>query len=402
MRIAIAAAAVAVFSVTVDIAAQERGRFQQFRSAPDYWTADRIKNAKPAPMPQVDPDLLLDQEPLTIEPHADEPVQGEPGALPTEDATEDLQRQLHDDEAEVPYDLDPLADDPRANDLDSELGLDPVDEDGFDFDPLSVSRIGAVYTQNRVLEPRRAMQLHPYRQIGKLFYRDPRTGDAFVCSGAAIQLTLVATAGHCVFNAEGRYFNTSFLFVPGYARGFAPNGVWAARGGLVTPEWARGGGRVPNAADFAILWMHGLDRRNGAACNNFAANPNCLAIGEVTGWFGWRTNTVHRTHVTVIGYPGNLDNGLAPQETHAQPFQLLEPNTVVFGSGMGPGSSGGPYMADFGRAAAGQFPERRNRLVGIMSFGNLEARFSGTSILNASFTDMVNQLCDVGPDVCRR
>jgi hypothetical protein len=221
-----------------------------------------------------------------------------------------------------------------------------------------------------------------------------------VCSGAVIQLGLVVTTGHCGYNAEGGYFHSDMLFVPAFLRGSAPLGVWTAQHALVTGEWVDGGGDVPNAADVALLMMRGLHRITGAPCGN-VNHPDCLRIGNVTGWLGWQTATVHVANVTVFGYPANLDDGQAPQQTNAHSFQVIAPKSVLFGSGMSQGSSGGPYVLDFGRSAAGQFPEPRNRVIGIMSFGNIDARIAGTSILDDSFVRLFDAACRAGPTFCR-
>jgi len=379
--VAVAAGAALVASLAADLQASDRR--QTLRSSPHFWTEDRLREAEPMPLPEIDPGLIQ-QDDLGLEDmRSSEPDMGEPGALPDGDMDHELWQQLYepeDDDADEPAEM--------------------LHHEDLDFEPLSQSPTGALYTQSRVFFPAVLMQHHPYATIGKLFFRDPRTGDTFVCSGSVIQLGLVATAGHCVYNAAGGYFFSDFLFVPAFLRGTAPLGVWTPQHGLVTGEWVNGGDRVPNAADVALLLMWGLHRTTLAPCNN-ANDPNCLRIGNVTGWLGWQTSTVHLANVTMLGYPGNLDNGQVPQQTNAESFDLITPNSVLFGSGMSQGSSGGPYILNFGRAAAGQFPEPRNRVVGIMSFGNADARIAGTSILDDSFVRLFDAACRAGPTFCR-
>ena len=100
------------------------------------------------------------------------------------------------------------------------------------------------------------------------------------CSAAAIQRRLIATAGHCVFDAEQGHFLTNFVFVPAYDNGAAPFGAWSARMVITTPSWVEGGGIVPNPADFAIIVLNEADTNFGP-----------VAIGEATGWLGWSSGS---------------------------------------------------------------------------------------------------------------
>ena len=385
IRIVAAAAGVALVTVlAADLKASDR--WQTLRPSPHFWTEDRLRDAEPMPLPQIDPGLVEGGQSTDLgieEMRSSEPSEGEPGALPDEDVHDELWQHLYE---------------PADDDADEALKM--LDDEDPEFESMSQSPTRALYTQSRILAPAMVMRHHPYSTIGKLFFRDPRDGSTFVCSGSVIQLGLVATAGHCVYNAEGGYFFGDFLFVPAFVRGAAPLGEWKPQHALVTGEWVNGGDQVPNPADVALLMMRGFHMIRLTPCTN-ANDPNCLRIGNVTGWLGWQTNMVHVANVTMFGYPGNLDNGQAPQQTNAQSFQLIAPNSVLFGSGMGGGSSGGPYVLNFGRAAAGQFPEPRNRVVGIMSFGNIDDRIAGTSILNHSFVRLFDAACRAGPTFCR-
>jgi hypothetical protein len=102
----------------------------------------------------------------------------------------------------------------------------------------------------------------------------------------------------------------------------------------------------------------------------------------------------------MLGYPDALDAGERMQQTHSQTFQLLEPNTALFGTGLSQGSSGGPYVMNFGQPAQGQIPELANILVGIMSFGSIELQLAGTSIINGDFEEIFNKACVAEPGNC--
>lgn len=85
----------------------------------------------------------------------------------------------------------------------------------------------------------------PFRTGGKVFFTIPggsQAGD-YVCSGTMAEsnsLSLVWTAGHCVYEPESKAFTTNWTFVPAYADGRAPFGEWPATELATTEEWLRG------------------------------------------------------------------------------------------------------------------------------------------------------------------
>jgi len=54
--------------------------------------------------------------------------------------------------------------------------------------------------------------------------------------------------------------------------------------------------------------------------NDQVINNTLQKIGNVTGWLGWQTNVLSNNHITMLGYSGNLDNGLKMAQTNAQTF----------------------------------------------------------------------------------
>ncbi len=78
----------------------------------------------------------------------------------------------------------------------------------------------------------------PLRLHGKLFMD---TGQGFsVCSGTLVNApnkSLVVTAGHCVFGANGEGWVKRVVFVPGYRNGVAPYGVWPAQHVVSSAGW---------------------------------------------------------------------------------------------------------------------------------------------------------------------
>ena len=100
----------------------------------------------------------------------------------------------------------------------------------------------------------------PYRQHGKIFFVNG--GDSYVCSGTVVNSaneSVVATAGHCVYDDAANLANSSTMFIPGYKDGAQPYGVWDATQVLTTTQWMNG-----SQGDFRYdVGMLVLEQHNG-------------------------------------------------------------------------------------------------------------------------------------------
>jgi V8-like Glu-specific endopeptidase len=254
--------------------------------------------------------------------------------------------------------------------------------------PNNFGTAGALFTSSRII-PLSADQFYPYATVGKLFFTDPRTGQDSVCSASVLRPRVVLTAGHCVHRGSGgsNGFYTNFAFVPAYRDGVAPYGVWTWNWVVTTGEWATSNSNFPNAADFAILEV-----------KDQVVSQKTRRIGEITGFLGYQTQRLAPNHATLLGYPVNLDNGQKMHQVTAQSFAAGGNNTVLYGSDMRGGSSGGPWVQNFGIPAVGQVDglERSgNRIIGVTSFGPtaIGPLYQGSSILNDSFLRILNRAC---------
>ncbi|HSU60381.1 MAG TPA: hypothetical protein VLI55_13785 [Bryobacteraceae bacterium] len=332
----------------------------------NYWTAERLLNAKPF---DIQPALGSDGRPMAA---AQVPAvtgnavksKGAPPSAPAEARQSKVlisQSDLQAHQAEV-----------QAFNAAS-----PVI-------PESFSPIGATFTTSRVF-PANATTNYPYSTVGALFWTDPADNSNWFCSASVLRLRVVATAGHCVASpatsTRAAHFHTNFVFIPGWRNGTAPFGTYTARWATTTATWFYSNGSVPNAQDVGLLVMND---RNG------------YKIGQYTGYLGYWTNQLSSNNVTMLGFPCNLDSCELLEANYAQTFEYGGNNTYIFGSNFGGGSSGGPYIRDFGVKASGSLAtEGGNWLVGVNSYGpvNLGYLYSGASNLNSEFLNLLSYAC---------
>ncbi len=332
-------------------------------SAEQYWTSARLLSAKlMEPAPQVRWDGL----PLAAGPTGaakTEPAVKSSGALPSIKDNGALSRQL------IPED--------QIQQLERETFESVV--------PEATSSFGAHFTTSRVF-PDAATTSYPYSTAGKLFFSDPKTGGNFVCSASVLRPRIIVTAGHCVTHpstTEGsRYFYSNFFFVPAYNNGGAPFGTWTPSTEWVSNAWYFSDGSVPNDQDVAML---------------VARDQSSTKLGYRTGWLGYFTNQLGNDHLTMLGYPCNLDSCGKMEETFAQTFEYGGNNTYIYGSAMRGGASGGPWIQDFGIAPAGAPAGLlgNNYLVAVTSYGPISTtpQYLGASNLDSRFISLLTDAC---------
>lgn len=319
------------------------------QTSEDYWTAERMRDAKPLPTSSSTVTPFVPKTGTSV---------GENGKLPTINVAPDPQNLLF-------------------------TPKEPVNSVGESLlQPQNVGTSGAYFTSSRLI-PLTADLEYPYKTVGKLFFTKPGIGD-YLCSGAVIKPRVILTAGHCVHNGNGNNngFYTNFRFIPAYRDGAAPYQTWRGVYVITTSDWYTGGGNVPNPADYAMIEV---------ADNSFSGTLR--KIGDIVGYLGYQIQSLIPNHATLLGYPGNLDNGEKMHQVTAGSFQSQSPNCALYGSDMGEGDSGGPWIQNFGVAAGGQTTGQNtsiNRIIGITSYGSVSNTplYEGSSIPDSRFTSI--------------
>lgn len=262
---------------------------------------------------------------------------------------------------------------------------------------------GQTYTTSRVnLFNDFTADQYPYSAAGKLFFNIG--SGSFVCSASLIKRGIVVTAAHCVANFGARQFYTNWRFVPAYNNGTAPYGTWTAASARVLTSYFTG-------TDSCF--------QRGVICQNDVAvlrlNPQGGAFpGPRTGTLGFGVNGYSyngsgQVLVKQLGYPVALDRGQLMEQTDSQGFtSSTYSNNTIIGSLQTGGSSGGPWVVNFGLApalAGTSFgtAATHNVVVGVTSWGfvNTAVKQQGASrFTSANITALVNAECAVAPTAC--
>jgi len=249
-----------------------------------------------------------------------------------------------------------------------------------------------LFTTGRVF-PNAAVRTYPNRAAGQLFFSDSVHGGNFVCSASAIKYRVVVTAGHCVAHgstdASVRHFYSNILYVPAIISGVAPLKTWPWATAVTTGNWYYSGA-VPNVQDVAMIEVQDV-----------VFNTVTRRLGDVTGWLGWWTlwGRYYPNNITQLGYPCNLDSCARMQINNAQGVRVVS-NNVEIGSAMQGGSSGGPWIQDYGvYPAGGPAYTAGNWVLGVTSYQYVGASVLGASVFQnagyagGGFGDLWNYIC---------
>lgn len=257
------------------------------------------------------------------------------------------------------------------------------------IDPQAYGTAGVPFTSGRFYGGQGLAKSHPYRMAGRLFFKDG-AGNTYWCTGSMIRTGVVVTAGHCLNNGQGSWYN-SWTYIPGYMNGYAPYGTWSNWVyGEITVDWLNGGGVVPNARDWAVL--------------TFGMDGGGHTIGYYTGYFGYQYPSFFGQHITQLGYPGNMDSGNYMQRTSSM-VASYGTNNGTWGSDQRGGSSGGPLAINLRSSYDNTSPPQDNggnRIVAVTSWGwvSTAPQQQGASQFDSVLQNMLNNACSAYVGAC--
>jgi V8-like Glu-specific endopeptidase len=160
--------------------------------------------------------------------------------------------------------------------------------------------------------------------VGALFsVRAGKRGQHF-CTASVVHSShgdLAVTAAHCVTSQPG-----PMVFIPGYANGKEPYGVWQVTRVYMTQNW-----RSSQDADDDVAFIQLSNASDG------------VPIEDVTGAEQLGTGWPAHTLVQVIGYP---DGGAQPLRCVNWTSSFSSTQIEFDCGGYTDGTSGGPFLAD--------------------------------------------------------
>ncbi|HPY40977.1 MAG TPA: trypsin-like serine protease [Thiolinea sp.] len=216
---------------------------------------------------------------------------------------------------------------------------------GAEADTRAYGTAGLPFTTSRVdMGGFQLSKIDYFRRAGRLFFKVG--ADTAICSASLIKPGIVVTAAHCVAEFGTNTGFTNFQYVPAYFQGQAPYGVWTATNVYVLDSYLKG---------TASCAQPGVVCTNDIAIIKLAPQGGKYA-GHYTGWFSYAWNgygvVSGKTQITQLGYPSSHDGGELMQRTDAGGLVVAEySNNTVIGSRQTEGSSGGPWLVNFGEAA---------------------------------------------------
>jgi hypothetical protein len=305
--------------------------------------------------------------------------------------------------------------------------------------PYSTARVANGSTQGGVGLANSPVTAKPYRQTGKLMMRFGT--DWFMCTASLIKPGVVVTAAHCVHN----YGQGSAGFA-NEVRWYPANTIEPlTSGGGVYGFYAGTQWRIPT------VYLNGTDTCQsgaiGIVCNNDLATvvlaPKAGVLAGTTlggtytyGWNGYSFITspafgnAKVADITQLGYPKAFDLGYQMQRTNSfgKYIQGTGANGKILkntqlGSAQTGGSSGGPWMVNFGTrpvtsaSASLGTSSVSNAVIGVTSWGytTVGVNVQGASFFgqNAEFPNadyggrgagnigsIVNDTCVANPSAC--
>ncbi|MEO8327244.1 MAG: trypsin-like serine protease [Nitrospirota bacterium] len=229
--------------------------------------------------------------------------------------------------------------------LSGEKGLEAFGGGNHPYTTEGANSLSSLVPEVSSIDP---VDKFPWRATGKLFMKFGN--DTFVCTASVIEKGLLVTAAHCVhnFGEKNDGFADAVTFEPGRHESSKPFGTWTAKQWWVPKVYWDGSDKC-------------LAEAPGVVCQNDVAvividKLEGKFIGDVTGKYDFITKDNFGyapflgkmgAEITQLGYPAKDFPGDKMIRTDSLGYQE-EPNNVIIGSNQTGGSSGGPWLQNFG------------------------------------------------------
>lgn len=253
----------------------------------------------------------------------------------------------------------------------------------------------------------------PWRATGKLFMKFG--SNTFVCTASVIDKGLLVSAAHCVhnFGEKAGGFADAVTFEPARHENDKPYGTWTGKEWWIPTVYFDG-------SDTCLPSAPGIVCENDVAVIVLEKN-NDKSIADVTGQYGFKDGNYgyapflgeKAAQITQLGYPSKNFDGDKMIRTDSLGYQD-KPNNVIIGSNQTGGSSGGPWLQNFGikTSHTGNPPtdNESNKVVATTSWGFTSgtakvqgaSRFSKNSkyTTKSNIQSLVDSACGANPDAC--
>ncbi|GJL72961.1 MAG: hypothetical protein NMNS01_21600 [Nitrosomonas sp.] len=280
--------------------------------------------------------------------------------------------------------------------------------------PFTTKRASSLYAldpEGSSIDP---VDKFPWSSTGKLFMKFGN--DTFVCTASVIEKGLLVTAAHCVhnFGEKDNGFAESVTFEPARHESSKPFGTWVAKQWWVPKVYWDG-------TDVCLAEAPGIVCENDVAVIVVEKLEGKL-IADVVGKYGFIKNpefgyarflNQKSAQITQLGYPANDFPGDKMIRTDSVGYQDA-PFNVIIGSNQTGGSSGGPWLQNFGVKTSYTGPpptdDESNQVSATTSWGFTlgtvkvqgASRFSKntTYTTKTNIQSLVDSACGANPDYC--
>jgi V8-like Glu-specific endopeptidase len=225
-----------------------------------------------------------------------------------------------------------------------------------------------------------------------------------------IKIGVIVTAAHCVAEYGKNEIYKDFTYIPALKNKTAPYGIWSAKKVLVLKSYLQGTEGECLSPQSATICL------DDVALIILKPKKGKYA-GDLTGYLrvgltGYSYSNGRAAQITSLGYPVSHDKGKLMQRNDSIGALIgkdFNYNTAI-GSRMTGGSSGGPWIVNFGQTAklsAGTttgYDATPNVVVGVTSWGFTVDKYKyqfASPFLKSNIAKLLKTACRIDKKACR-